>query len=366
MKITINREMLLGPLQTVTSVVERRQALPILSNLLIVAEAGKLTLTATDMEVEVVVQLESPVTMPGSATVPARKLIDICRSLPNDTEIQLEAKDSKVTVKCGRSRFSLTTLPASEYPSLGDTQPMLSFSIAGEMLKALLESTQFAMAHQDVRYYLNGLLLEISAQTVRAVATDGHRLALRDAECQTATAETLQIIVPRKGISELLRLLAETGGPVELQISSNHLRVTQAQRQLTTKLIDGKFPDYLRVLPLKGDKCVVADRESLRQGLARTSILSNEKFRGVRLGLKKHAIHALAHNPEHEEAEEEIEVAYDGAEMEIGFNVVYLLDVLSVIKTEKVMMELSSPEKSCLIHPDGDTTSKYVVMPMRL
>jgi len=366
MKITINREMLLGPLQTVTSVVERRQALPILSNLLIVAEAGKLTLTATDMEVEVVVQLENPVITPGSTTLPARKLIDICRSLPNDTEIQLEVKDSKATVKCGRSRFSLTTLPASEYPSLGDTQPVLSFSIPSETVKALLESTQFAMAHQDVRYYLNGLLMEISAQMVRAVATDGHRLALRDAECETGTAETLQIIVPRKGISELLRLLAETGGTVELQISSNHLRVTKEDRQLTTKLIDGKFPDYMRVLPLKGDKCVVADRESLRQGLARTSILSNEKFRGVRLGLKKQAIHALAHNPEHEEAEEEIEVAYDGAEMEIGFNVVYLLDVLGVIKTEKVMMEFSSPEKSCLIHPDGDTTSKYVVMPMRL
>ena len=366
MKITINRESLLGPLQTVTSVVERRQALPILSNLLIVAEAGKLTLTATDMEVEVVVRIDSPVTSPGSTTLPARKLIDICRSLPNDAEIQLEMKDSKATVRCGRSRFSLSTLPASEYPSLGDAQAALAFSVPGDALKGLLESTQFAMAHQDVRYYLNGLLLEISAQTVRAVATDGHRLALKDLECETGATETVQIIVPRKGISELMRLLADGGEMVEVQISSNHVRVTQGDRQLTTKLIDGKFPDYMRVLPLKGDKYVVANRESLRQGLARTSILSNEKFRGVRLGLRKQAIQALAHNPEHEEAEEEIEVAYDGAEMEIGFNVVYLLDVLNVIRTEKVAMEFSSPEKSCLIHPEGDTTCKYVVMPMRL
>lgn len=366
MKLAINRELLLSPLQAVTGVVERRQALPILSNLLVNAEGGTVTVTGTDMEVESLAQISAPVAVSGSVTIPARKLIDICRSLPEGADVTIETKEGKAVVKCGRSRFVLATQPASEFPTMGDTQVFHTFTIASAMLRELINSTQFAMAYQDIRYYLNGLLLEIGENRIRTVATDGHRLAMSDAQYETGVKETVQLIVPRKGVGELLRLLGDAEEDAVLQLSHNYLRVTLDQRTITTKLIDGKFPDYIRVLPVKGDKVVVADRETMRQGLARTSILSNEKFRGVRLTLGDNVIKALAHNAEHEEAEEEIEVTYSGPEIEIGFNVVYLLDVLGVIKSGNVQLEFSSSEKSCLIQPVGEASSKYVVMPMRL
>lgn len=366
MKVTINRELLLGPLQVTNSVIERRQALPILNNLLMVANNDSVTLTATDMEVEVISQIKNPVQSSGSTTLPARKLIDICKALPAESEIHLEVKETRVQVRCGRSRFTLSVLPAVDFPTLGDLQPILKLKLPAVTVKSLIGDTQFAMAHQDVRYYLNGMLIEFSEQRIRTVATDGHRLALSEAACATGVKETMQIIVPRKGIIELWHMLIDHEMEVELHVSQNHLRAIIGQQEITTKLVDGKFPDYVRVLPAKGDKVVIADREALRQGLARTSILSNEKFRGVRLVLKKKTIQALAHNPDQEEAEEDIEVEYDGQEMEIGFNVVYLLDALSVIKSERVHLEFSSPEKSCLIHAAGEVSSKYVVMPMRL
>ena len=370
MKITINRELLLGPLQIVTNVVERRQALPILSNILFVADRESLVISATDMEVEMVIRLDASATVDiaGAITLPARKFIDIWRSLPADADVSVETKDNKASVKCGRSRFSLATLPAQDYPNLGDLHPQVSLTLKTTALRRIIAETQFAMAHQDVRYYLNGLLIELSGNRVRAVATDGHRLALSDVLIDSGIKETLQVIVPRKGITEAMRLLGDQGqdGEVQLEISQSHLRIRAGNYQLTTKLIDGKFPDYMRVLPAKGDKIVVADRETLKHGLARTSILSNEKFRGVRLTLQNNHIQALAHNPDQEEAEESIDVAYTGQELEIGFNVVYLLDVLSVLGEEKVQLEFSTPEKSCLIFGQGNSDSKYVIMPMRL
>lgn len=366
MKLSISREQLLAPLQTVTSVVEKRQALPILSNILLVAEGGVLTLTGTDMEVEIVVRIDTPAKDGGALTLPGRKVVDICRALPVDSQVEIESREGRATLRSGRSRFTLATLPAGDFPAVGEAGATFNVPVQSKALRELINDTQFAMAHQDIRYYLNGLLLEFSGARIRAVATDGHRMALGDLEWETGVEGTKQIIVPRKGVVELSRMLAETDGDVELQVGPSHLRVQTANRMLTSKLIDGKFPDYQRVIPLKSDKLVVGDREVMRQGLARTAILSNEKFRGVRLILKNGQMQALAHNPDHEEAEEEIVVSYTGPELEIGFNVVYLLDVLSAVKTEQVQMELSTPDKSCLVQPVGNAARKYVVMPMRL
>jgi len=366
MKISINREKLLGPLQIVSNVVEKRQALPILSNVLLQVGTDALTFTGTDMEVEVVVRIDNTSRETGSSTLPAKKLVDICRALPADATIELDVKDTRASLKSGRSRFALATLPARDFPTLGDTPSTLTLRVDAKGLRDLIADTQFAMAHQDIRYYLNGLLMEFSESGLRAVATDGHRMALADMEWATGLKELVQVIVPRKGVAEIVRLLAEAHGEVEVQVGPAHLKVRTADRTITSKLIDGKFPDYQRVIPAKSDKIVVGDREALRQGLARTSILSSEKFRGVRLLLKKDLLQALAHNPEHEEAEEELPVEYSGPELEIGFNVVYLLEVLAAIKTEKVQMELASPDRSCLMLPIGDQTRKYVIMPMRL
>jgi len=366
MKLSITRERLLDPLQTVTSVVEKRQALPILSNVLLVAGGECLTLTGTDMEVEIIVKVDAPAKNEGAVTLPARKLVDICRALPSDSQIELEGREGRATLKSGRSRFTLATLPAADFPAVGDIGTAVRVVVESKALRELVIDTQFAMAHQDIRYYLNGLLLEFDGERIRAVATDGHRMALGDLEWRTGVEETKQIIVPRKGVMELSRMLAEVDGEVELQVTPNHLRVETAARTLTSKLIDGKFPDYQRVIPLKSDKLVVGDREVMRQGLARTSILSNEKFRSVRLLLKSGQMQAFAHNPDHEEAEEEIVVSYTGPELEIGFNVVYLLDVLAAVKTEQVQVELSTPDKSALLQPVGNASRKYVVMPMRL
>lgn len=367
MNITINRENLLGPLQAINNVVERRQTLPILGNVLVVAEeGGVITLTATDMEVEVVVKLEATTQQAGAITVPARKFLDITRALPSDASINFAIKEDKVKIQSGRSRFLLTTQPATEFPSIGSFDPLIAFNLPSNTLAALVEGTQFAMAHQDVRYYLNGLLFEFSSELIRAVATDGHRLALCDRKVNIGAAEPLQIIVPRKGVVEIMRMLGSSDEPIDIAIGGNHMTVTATGQSLTTKLVDGRFPDYERVIPRAGEKRVSADREVLKAGLARASILSNEKFRGVRVVLSDNQLTAIAHNPEQEEAEEQIEVEYAGDELEIGFNVSYLLDVLSVLKCPKVSVDFIDSNSSCLIHDPEDEMARYVIMPMRL
>lgn len=366
MKIEINREVVLPPLQAANSVVERRQNLPILANVLLSVEREHLTLTATDMEVETVTTVPCEASAAGSFTLPARKFLDIVRALPAEAHLELTVIDERVRIRSGRSRFTLGTLPASDFPNIGELENGLAVRLETAALGRLIELTHFAMAHHDVRYYLNGLLLELAPGRVRAVATDGHRLALSDLPAQTGVDTPRQVIVPRKGVSELLRLLEGGAAEVDLLVSENHLQARVPAQHLTTKLIDGKFPDYERVLPKGGDKHLVAEREILRQVLSRTSILSNEKFRGIRLGLRPGLLTAQAHNPEQEEAEEEMEVEYDGAELEIGFNAGYLLDVLNTVKADTVRVELSDPGASCLITPAGDEHTKYVVMPMRL
>ena len=366
MKFIIKREQLLPSLQIINGVIEKRHTLPILSNFLMCTSPTSITLTGTDMEVELVSVINQVVKENAEFTLPARKLLDICKALPEGAELDFSINKDQTIIKSGKSRFTLITLPASEFPAIEISTPSTDFKIPQKVLKALLVDTMFAMAQQDVRYYLNGLLIEVSKDKLRSVATDGHRLALKEIDVKIDIKESAQIIVPRKGISEVVRLLNESENLVRVQISQNHIRVTMDGLQFTSKLVDGRFPDYGRVIPKPTETPVFADRETLRQSLTRASILSNEKYKGVKIILKPGNITALAHNPEQEEAEEELEVEYTGEEIEIGFNVSYLLDALNAIKTEKAVLTITGPNSSCLLLPFKENYCKYVVMPMRL
>lgn len=367
MHFTIQREALLKPLQLVAGVVERRQTLPVLSNVLLVVEGQQLSLTGTDLEVELVgrVTLEDSAE-PGEITVPARKLMDICKSLPSDVMIDIRLDEQKLVVKAGRSRFTLSTLPANDFPTVEEGPGSLTFNLVQSKLRRLIDRTSFAMAQQDVRYYLNGMLIEVQTGALRAVATDGHRLAMCAMEASIENTERHQVIVPRKGILELARLLTEQDGEVAIVLGANHIRATTGEFTFTSKLVDGKFPDYERVLPRGGDKLVIGDRQALREAFSRTAILSNEKYRGIRLQLASGQLKIQANNPEQEEAEEEVAVDYNGGSLEIGFNVSYLLDVLGVMTTEQVRLILSDANSSALVQEAGNDDSSYVVMPMRL
>ncbi len=366
MKITTNRDDILKPLLQVGSVVERRQTLPILANVLIQATPDQLAITATDLEVEL--KTKAPVHAEGEAefTLPARKLIDICKALPDGSEISIDVEGDKAVLRSGRGRYTLGTLPAQDYPAIEPSAAGDRLEIPEKVLKHLIENTAFAMAQQDVRYYLNGMLLEIRGNTIRSVATDGHRLALADAEIDSDADLNLQIILPRKAVLEIGRLLSDSDDTAVLEISGSHIRLHLNETTFTSKLIDGRFPDYERVMPGMDTQEVIADREMLRQALARTAILSNEKYRGIRFRLSPGLLHLQAHNPEQDEAEEEVEIDYDGPEMTIGFNVGYLLDVLGVIHSDKVRMAVSDSNTSSLVTALDNEDARYVIMPMRL
>jgi DNA polymerase-3 subunit beta len=334
MKFSAERESLLAALQSVIGVVERRQTMPILANLLLAAEQGKISVTATDLEVELVASAEIKSGVDGRLTVPGRKLLDICRSLPDEATLSFTQDGDKLTVKAGRSRFVLATLPAADFPVIDELAQQQSLKIPQADLRRLLDKTHFSMAQQDVRYYLNGMLLETDGKMLRTVATDGHRLALCEMDLPSK-GNGQQVIVPRKGVLELQRLLG-TEGDVVITIGSNHIRAQIGDVRFTSKLIDGRFPEYGRVIPTAPSKAVVADRETLRAALQRTAILANEKYRGIRLALKKNSMTLQAHNPEQEEAEEQVEVSYKGDELEVGFNVGYLLDALAAVDGNEV------------------------------
>lgn len=367
MKFVISREALIKPLQLVAGVVERRQTLPVLSNILLVAEDHKLSMTGTDLEVELVgcVALDEPAE-PGSVTVPARKLMDICKSLPDDSQIEMTLTGQKMVIKSGRSRFSLSTLPAAEFPNVEDSPETFDLTLSQGQLRYLIEQTGFSMAQQDVRYYLNGMLLEIADGSLRTVATDGHRLATSVAAVETEHQSAHQIIVPRKGILELARLLQHGEEPLKLVVGANHIRAHVGEFIFTSKLVDGKFPDYQRVIPRNGDKYVLGDRQALRKVFSRIAILSNEKYRGVRLTLTSGFLQVMANNPEQEEAEETIAIDYEGDSLEIGFNVNYLLDALSILNSDTVRFTLSDSNSSALIEGLDEQGNLYVVMPMRM
>ena len=366
MKFSVSREALLKPLQLVVGVVERRQTLPILSNVLINLQGDQLALTGTDLEVEIVgqIQLDQPGES-GEITVPARKLVDICRSLPDEAQISFANQDGRVLVSSGRSRFTLASLPASEFPSVDEGASKLEFSIPQQDLKHLIESTSFAMAQQDVRYYLNGMLWEVEGERLRTVATDGHRLAMADCPISTQAAEKTQAILPRKGVIELARML-DGEDSITIVLGNNHIRVATPAFRFTSKLVDGAYPDYQRVLPQGGTKIMEGSRDELRQAFSRTAILSNEKYRGVRLMLASGQLTLTANNPEQEEAQEDVTVNYGGEELEIGFNVSYVLDVLGVLKGDVVRFTLSDSNSSALVEDPAEPGATYVVMPMRL
>jgi DNA polymerase III subunit beta len=365
MKLTATREDLLTPLQSVIGVVERRQTMPVLANVLLGARDNRLSVTGTDLEVELVAATQVSVQQSGDITIPGRKVLDIFRSLPEKTSITLTTEGERVSLRAGRSRFTLSSLPAAEFPLVEEINAQQTLTVPQGEFRRLIDKTHFSMAQQDVRYYLNGLLLETDGKALRAVATDGHRLALCEMELPGKAKTTHQVIIPRKGVLELQRILG-TDGNIELAIGTNHVRAQIGDIRFTSKLIDGRFPEYGRVIPSNPPRTVEADRETLRQALQRTAILSNEKYRGIRLTARPDLLTLQAHNPEQEEAEDQVEVSYKGEEVEIGFNVNYLLDALSAIEGDKVEIGLTDSNSSCLIHAPGTAHTRYVVMPMRL
>ncbi len=372
MKFTASREALLRPLQLVAGIVERRQTLPVLSNVLVTLKDSKLSITGTDLEVEIRSQVElEQAGESGGITLPARKFVDICRSLPDGAEIKFATEEGRAILRSGRSRFALSTLPVNEFPTVDEQAGRLSFSVPQERLKQLIDKTAFAMAQQDVRYYLNGMLWEVNGGQLRAVAADGHRLAMSDCEIQLNPNNTdsdekpEQSILPRKGVVELARLLGD-GEDVNVVMGANHVRIEGADFCFTSKLVDGAYPDYERVLPKGGTQILEGQREDLRQAFQRAAILSNEKYRGVRMQVEGDQLTIMANNPEQETAEEEIAVGYTGSSLEIGFNVNYIIDVLGVLGGEKVRFTFADSNSSALIDDQGDDKTVYVIMPMRL
>ncbi|GGW65903.1 DNA polymerase III subunit beta [Alishewanella tabrizica] len=367
MQFVINRDALLKPLQMVSGAIERRHNLPILSNVLLEVAADSLSLTGTDLEVELVASTSQlQVHTPGRITVPAKKLLDICRSLPENSDIAVHLQGESCILACGKTKFTLSTLNAAEYPNLESWQGEVELSLSRQQLRKLLDDTAFSMANQDVRYYLNGLLFEVDNGTLTAVATDGHRLAMSTLSLPAVVGQQKQIIIPRKGVLEIMRLLANDDQLISLSLGQNHIRLSDSSFSFSSKLIDGRFPDYRRVLPRNSTKLVTAHRAVLKDACTRASILSNEKYRGVRFTLSASELQIVANNPEHEQAEEVIEVEYQGDNLEIGFNVGYLLDVLNSLNTDLVILHLNDGNSSALLEGVGNDGAAYVVMPMRL
>ncbi len=370
MQFKIERDQLLKPLQLINGVVEKRQTLPILGNVLLTVEAKKLILTGTDLEVELSseIKLDNTATA-GEITVPARKLFDICRSLPEGSEIKVKADNHKLVLMAANGRFSLSTLAAAEFPKTKEAANGIEANVEVAQLKQMIERTQFAMAHQDVRYYLNGSLWEIEKNTLVSVATDGHRLALCKIPLTTNTGEhSAKVIVPRKAILEIVRIVSDTEKTIKFVISANHIQLRGDGFVLTSKLIDGRFPDYQNVIPRpEGQNQLSIARDILKPVLARVAILSNEKYRGIRLILENNQLKIMANNPEHEEAEETIDVNYSADRIEIGLNVTYLLDILNTVPLGNILFMFSGAEKSVLIEHENDNLDALsVVMPMRL
>lgn len=365
MKFNLSREELLLPLQRVVGAIERRNTLAILGNVLIDAKDNILSLTATDTEIELSDSTAAEVEIDGQTTLPARKLFDICKTLSEGANIQFEIGDTKASIRSGRSRFNLATLPASQFPKTEALQTPICFTLNSNALSSTLAKTAFSMAQQDVRYYLNGLLLEIESDRVKAITTDGHRLSYSEAETNVGV-DSRQAIVPRKTVNELIRLVDSGDSEVEVALNDNHVQFTMGSLRFTSKLIDGKFPDYNRVIPSVDGHLALVDKATLKQALSRVAILANERYKGVRMEFSNGQLKVQTNNPEQEEAEEELAIEYNGPTIEIGFNVSYVIDVLGAIDGENVSLKLSDGNSSCLIRAAGSDNHKYVVMPMRL
>lgn len=365
--IKAKRDELLGPLAAVSGIIERRHTLPILSNVLIDSTADALAFLATDIEIQISARSTLAGSREGKAlTVGARKLLDILRALPEGAEVSLQPQDKRLVVKAGKSRFSLQTLPAEDFPKLAKaTGEVARFSLAQKALRRLFGLVQYAMAQQDIRYYLNGLLMVVDGGELKVVATDGHRLAFASMPLTDSLARQ-EAIVPRKTVLELSKLLADSDDEVRIELSATQAAFSFGAIELVSKLIDGKFPDYTRVIPTQHKNRLQAEREPLRQALQRAAILSNEKFRGVRWVLSDGSLKIVSSNADQEEAQEEVEVRYSGDALDIGFNVNYLLDVLNNVSATELECAFGDASSSALISYAAEKGFKYVVMPMRI
>lgn len=366
MKFTIARENLLTPLQQVIGVIERRQTLPILSHVLMKLAGNRLELTGTDLEVQLVIQSATEVGEDGEVTVPARKLLDICRLLPEQSTVNIDCRQEKFAIQCGRSRFSLATLPAGNYPAFDASVPEVELTISSRVLHRAMEKTVSAMGQQDVRYYLNGLMLEMSNGLLRTVSSDGHRLALFQEMLDNGCPQARQVIIPRKGVMELYRLMSDQDRPVIVQIAPNNMRLLLGDLSFSVKLIEGRFPDFQRVMPRDITKVVTVEKDAFKAALTRVSILANEKYKGVGIEVNGGVMRLNAQNPEHEEAEEEVAVRLEGEGLAVGFNAAYLLDAINNIDSDDVRLSFTDAANSCLIEDVEDQKFKFIVMPMRL
>jgi len=366
MNIKIDREILLKPLGNVSGIVEKRHALPILSNLLLEGHQGKLKFTATDLEMQISTHIKTELADDFQITVSAKKLFDITRALPENSNIDIQIEENKVIVKAKKSRFNLQTLPPQDYPVMKkDENDSIELKLSQKEFKALLKQVDFAMAQQDIRYYLNGLLIEVKDKNINIVGTDGHRLSFTSLELKAPT-NPAQVIVPRKTIVELVKLLGDTDDPVEISFSNNQVNFKFNDIDLITKVIDGKFPDYGRVIPQGHDNVFNIDRSLLLDSMLRASILSNDKYRGIRMVVEEGNLKLVSNNSEQEQAEEELEIDYKGEKIDVGFNVTYLIDVLTNIQSDKLTFAFNDSSSSCLVTIPNNEKYKYVVMPMRI
>jgi len=370
MKFIINREEILTPLQQIVSVIEKRQTMPILANVLMMIDNDQLVLTGTDLEIQIVAKINITTTTAGSITVPARKFLDICRLLPTGAEIKFEQQDDKVKILSNRSRFSVSCLPAENYPAFSEPGAESGFENqffinAGKFKKAL-NKTIFCMANQDVRYYLNGLLLNISNSKLKLVASDGHRLSIYEDQLDQATGFEARIILPRKGVSELTRLLDDPDTDIKVEFSSNNIRIFIKNLIFSAKLVDSKYPDFSKVFQQDFFNQIHIQKQLLKEALTRVAILSNEKFKGVTFDISPDSLRISTHNPEHDEAEEELFIEYTGEPLSIAFNAQYLLDAVTNLDSELAVLTIASNASSCFIDEPNDCAYKFIVMPMRL
>ncbi|PPI87654.1 DNA polymerase III subunit beta [Candidatus Pantoea edessiphila] len=366
MKFIIEREKIIKPLQQISSPLNNRPIQPVLRNILIEINDQFLVLTGTDLEIEIVTKVALiKSNLSGSVTIPARKFLEICKNLPQGSIINVSFKNDRMLINCGNSRFSLSTLPAKHFPNLDTWNIKVEFNLFQDKLKQLIETTEFSMANQDVRYYLNGIMFEIADQEIRAVATDGHRLATSFVKLNEELPH-LSIIIPRKGIIELLRLLNGENISLKIQMGLNNIRIYTKEIIFTSRLIDGCFPDYRQILHQDVKNTLEIDCVLLKQALSRAAILSNETFRGIRLQISKNQLIITANNPDYEESEEKLEVIYNGDILEICFNVVYILDILNVIKYGQISLSFMNSTSSVYIKDIKNPYACYIVMPMRI
>lgn len=366
MKFNVNRENLLTPLQHLVAVIEKRQTMPILSNVLMVVSDDLLTLTGTDLEIQLVVRVVVSDVFPGAITVPARKLLDLCRLLPTNAEIVLEVTGDKVKLMSNRGKFILSCLPAEQYPDFSESELDKQFYVTAKQLKKALEKTTFCMANQDVRYYLNGLLLNISNSKLKLVASDGHRLALFEDDLPDSTGYEERVILPRKGAVEIYRLLTDSDEQLTVCFSTNNIKVVIDQVTFSAKLVDAKYPDFSKVFQQGFFEPIVIPKQQMKDVLTRVAVLSNEKFKGITLDFNHDSVIISTHNPEHDEAEEELAINYSGEPLSIAFNAQYLLDAISNITSDDVLLTISNNISSCFIDESNPVEYKFVVMPMRI